>query len=188
MKRCSKISCWTDYPFEQLGDVAGELAPLRQVTIFHYDGNKMAGVESKCGAVEWIKAGYLYRNRARLSQGSKALNRRKLERMISTQPLEVYEGLVTDVSDGVMSVNLRATYEYGEPKHDAKIRLCQVSKEDVPLVKVGATFSLTMNKRTGQLPLKKQAPLQELIFLTPQNAEDKFCLVDSASTERSKHA
>ena len=82
MKRCKTITCWTDYPFEQLGDVPYKPAPIRHVNVITYDGNKYAKVSFEgCGDWLEVKAGYLYRQRGRLGQ-VKAVNLRKLERML----------------------------------------------------------------------------------------------------------
>ncbi len=82
MKRCRNITGWTDYPFEALGDKPGEIAPIRQVNVLSYDGNKYVKVSFKdSGDVETFKAGYLYGQRGRCGQVP-AINRRKLERML----------------------------------------------------------------------------------------------------------
>lgn len=164
MKRCANIKCWTDYPFVGLGDKPGVRAPIRRVTVIHYDGNKMATVQAACGAIEWIKAGYLYGNRARLMEGAVTISRRKLERMVSTRPLEEFEGLVVGVTTDAMAVNLKPTYEDHLPEHTMTIWLSEVSAADLPLVKDGARFTLTINPRTGLRPARKQAPLRHLVF------------------------
>lgn len=56
MKKSNNITCWTDYPFEELGDTPNEEAPIRHVRVMHFDGNKYAivgfiGVEPKVGHV-----------------------------------------------------------------------------------------------------------------------------------------
>lgn len=81
MKRCKTITCWTDYPFEQLGDKPYQRVPIRHVCVVSYDGNKYAKVLfSDCGDLLEVKAGYLYRRCGRLHQ-VKPVNQRKLERM-----------------------------------------------------------------------------------------------------------
>lgn len=82
MKRCKNIKCWTDYPFVSLGDVAGELAPVRHLLVLGFDNNKYATVMCLAtGQVESIKAGYLYRRATRYG-GSPCISFRKLERMV----------------------------------------------------------------------------------------------------------
>ena len=80
MKRCKKITCWTDYPFVELGDEPYKPAPLRRVLVLSYDGNKYATaiVEGVLTSVKW---GYLYRQAGRIGR-VRTINRRKLERMI----------------------------------------------------------------------------------------------------------
>lgn len=183
MKRCANITCWTDYPFVGLGDKPGVRAPIRRVTVYHYDGNKMATVRAQCGAIEWIKAGYLYRNRARLMEGAVAISRRKLERMVSTRPLEEFEGVVVGVTADDMAVNLKPTYEDHLPEHTMDIRLSEVSVADLPLVKDGARFTLTINRRTGLRPARKQAPLRHLVFSRKVWTAEAVAKIDILASE-----
>lgn len=84
MKQVATVSCWTDYPFVELGDVPRQKAPLRQVLVISYDGNKYATLSTVAdGRNLSVKWGYLYRHRGRLGQ-VKTVNRRKLERMKGT--------------------------------------------------------------------------------------------------------
>lgn len=79
----SKFTCWTDYPFVELGDVPNQPAPIRRVTVTGYDGDKYAKVEVVEGGKEVIteiKSGYLYTQPVRYAQ-AKFVNPRKLERM-----------------------------------------------------------------------------------------------------------
>lgn len=79
MKRCKTITCWTDYPFVELGDAPGKQAPIRHVNVISYDGDKYAKISfADCGDVLEVKAGYLYRHAGRYSR-VKTVNRRKLE-------------------------------------------------------------------------------------------------------------
>lgn len=82
MKRCKTITCWTDYPFTELGDEPYKEAPIRHVNVISFDGNKYAKV-SFGNHGDWlsVKAGYLYRQRGRCGQVKK-VNFRKLERML----------------------------------------------------------------------------------------------------------
>ena len=81
MKRCKNVTAWTDYPIKELGDISGKKAPIRRVNVLNYDQNKYV-IVSVSGVVTSFKAGYLYRNKARLGKGAVQLNIRKLERMI----------------------------------------------------------------------------------------------------------
>jgi hypothetical protein len=81
MKRCKHITCWTDYPFVELGDEPYKLAPIRHVNIISYDGNKYAKVSfENCGDILEVKIGYLYSQPGRYGQ-VKRVNPRKIERM-----------------------------------------------------------------------------------------------------------
>lgn len=56
MKHCHKITCWTDYPFND------EPSRIRHVQVLCYDGDKYATVmDLQTGEIEHVKAGYLYR-------------------------------------------------------------------------------------------------------------------------------
>jgi len=88
MKRCKLISCWTDYPFEELRDIAGKKAPMRQVTVLSYDGDKYCKVFCNALVLE-VKAGYLYSSPTKMEYKYKQwwpnpVNMRKIERMINT--------------------------------------------------------------------------------------------------------
>lgn len=88
MKRCKKISCWTDYPFLELGDISGKKAQIRHVNVVAFDGNKYATVSVIGGqSVLSVKACYLYRHAGR-SGHVKNVNFRKLERMIPASRLD----------------------------------------------------------------------------------------------------
>lgn len=81
MKRCKTITCWTDYPFTELGDIAYKKAPIRHVNVISFDGDKYAKVSfDNVGDVLEVKAGYLYSQPGRFGQ-VKNVNFRKLERM-----------------------------------------------------------------------------------------------------------
>lgn len=59
---------YTDYPILELGDEPQQRAPIRQVNIVAYDGNKYATIEVTEGertVTTEIKAGYLYKNARR---------------------------------------------------------------------------------------------------------------------------
>lgn len=53
------MQAWTDYPFENFGDASGKPAPVREVQVLSYDGDKYCRI--KLGDFETeVKAGYLY--------------------------------------------------------------------------------------------------------------------------------
>jgi hypothetical protein len=61
------MKAWTDYPFERLGDKPNEMAPVREITVKSYDGDKYCRV--KVGRVsEEVKAGYIYQQAGRLGE------------------------------------------------------------------------------------------------------------------------
>lgn len=53
------MQAWTDYPFVEFGDTANAIAPVREVQIIAFDGDKYATVVVEGIELE-IKAGYLY--------------------------------------------------------------------------------------------------------------------------------
>lgn len=53
------MRAYTDYPILALGDISGEEAPIREVKILYYDGDKRCKVIVQ-GVEEEIKTGYLY--------------------------------------------------------------------------------------------------------------------------------
>lgn len=163
MKRCARISCWTDYPLISLGDVSGQRAPIRRVTVVHYDQNKYATVMTAEGNMETFKWGYLYRSPGRRSEGGRSLNRRKLERMISTRPLEIFEGLVTGLAGDEMSVDLLPVLEDDVLKITT-IKLSDVPAADRPLVRKDARFTLTLYPKTGLRPARAQEPMRLIAF------------------------
>jgi hypothetical protein len=55
---------YTDYPFTELGDAPGQAAPIREVRVLSYDGNKYCRVLVDGHKLE-VKAGYIYRSRPR---------------------------------------------------------------------------------------------------------------------------
>ena len=81
MKKVKHLTCWTDYPFVELGDEPGKPAPIRHVNIIDYDGDKYATVSfERCGDFLSLKTGYLYSQPGRYGQ-VKCVNPRKIERM-----------------------------------------------------------------------------------------------------------
>lgn len=71
------MKAWTDYPFEHLGDQAGKRAPVRDVEVLSYDGNKYCKI-TVSGVFEEVKAGYLYQAAGRLNEVP-ALTKAQLE-------------------------------------------------------------------------------------------------------------
>jgi hypothetical protein len=71
------IDAYTDYPFTQLGDTAGEVAPIRKCTILTWDRNKYCDIlvyfvdkdGDLRGHTNNIKQFYLYKNEARIDSG-----------------------------------------------------------------------------------------------------------------------
>jgi len=58
---------YTDYPFIELGDESGKVAPVRKVIPLKYDGNKYCDVLVD-GVYSNIKAGYTYTERGRCGE------------------------------------------------------------------------------------------------------------------------
>lgn len=59
------IQAWTDYPFTELGDEPGQEAPVREITLLSYDGDKYVRVRLPDGQGSEIKAGYCYKSAGR---------------------------------------------------------------------------------------------------------------------------
>jgi hypothetical protein len=53
------MRAWTDYPIEELGDILGAEAPIRECEVLGWDGDKYATVVV-CGIRTSFKAGYIY--------------------------------------------------------------------------------------------------------------------------------
>lgn len=53
------MKAYTDYPFTELGDIAGLEAPIRECTVLLYDGDKYCDILID-GVVLEVKLGYLY--------------------------------------------------------------------------------------------------------------------------------
>ena len=58
------MKVYTDLPIEKLGDLPHRIAPVREVKIISYDGNKYCHVEVN-GVMLDIKTGYLYSKKGR---------------------------------------------------------------------------------------------------------------------------
>ena len=61
------MKAWTDYPFTQLQDEAGKNAPVREIEVLSYDGDKYCRVHV-CGHEDEIKAGYIYQREGRFGE------------------------------------------------------------------------------------------------------------------------
>lgn len=87
MKRLKQFDCWTDYPILELGDISGQPAPYRGVTVLCYDGDRYARVKIRGTEICIdIKTGYLYSNPGKTRKIHGAwypipVNRRKFELM-----------------------------------------------------------------------------------------------------------
>lgn len=58
------MKAFTDYPIVELGDKPSVEAPIREVVVISFDGNKYCKIEV-AGIYTEIKAGYLYRTAGR---------------------------------------------------------------------------------------------------------------------------
>lgn len=61
------MKAWTDYPIVELGDASGVYAPIREVDVISWDGDKYATVIVEGLTVEF-KAGYLYKKPGRCGE------------------------------------------------------------------------------------------------------------------------
>jgi len=59
------FKAYTDYPITELGDIAGELAPIREIEVHSFDGNKYC-VISVDGVTIEIKSGYIFSEPGRM--------------------------------------------------------------------------------------------------------------------------
>ena len=64
------MKAWTDYPFTQLGDISGKIAPVREIDVVEYDDDKYCVIlitaEDGSLLTSEIKAGYIYQKPGRL--------------------------------------------------------------------------------------------------------------------------
>ncbi len=80
------MAFYTDYPIFQLGDVAGEKAPVRECCPMSYDGNKYLKIAVNGAKYEIeVKSGYVYRNPVRLEDGPKKINHGEWMEMFKDQ-------------------------------------------------------------------------------------------------------
>lgn len=61
------MKAYTDYPFTLLGDIAGQEAPIREIEVLWFDGNKYVRIRVE-GIYEEIKYGYIYEKPGRLGE------------------------------------------------------------------------------------------------------------------------
>ena len=61
------MQAWTDYPFDFLGDAAGQIAPVREIEVLSYDDDKYCRI-NVLGHETEIKAGYIYQREGRLGE------------------------------------------------------------------------------------------------------------------------
>jgi len=61
------MKAFTDYPFEELGDIPGSETPIREVEVLVYDENKYCTVKVE-GIITEVKSGYLYTKHGREGQ------------------------------------------------------------------------------------------------------------------------
>ena len=61
------LKAFTDYPFAWMGDVEGEIAPVRECTVHSYDGDKYCKITVEGVSTE-VKSGYLYKTKGRFGK------------------------------------------------------------------------------------------------------------------------
>lgn len=72
------MKAWTDYPFINLGDKPNEVAPVREIEVLSYDGDKYCRVKFAGVFEEEIKSGYIYQREGRYGEVPH-ITRRQLE-------------------------------------------------------------------------------------------------------------
>lgn len=73
------MRAWTDYPFTWLGDVAGKEAPIREIKVVSYDGDKYCQI-MVADRYDFIKRGYIYQKPGRCGD-VKQLTDKQLEEL-----------------------------------------------------------------------------------------------------------
>ena len=63
------MKAWTDYPFIWLGDIPHQEAPIREIKVLSYDGDKYCRIVVNDNEDE-IKSGYIYQNKGRYGETS----------------------------------------------------------------------------------------------------------------------
>jgi len=79
------MRAYTDYPFDFLGDVVGEEAPIRQVKILYYDQDKRCKIVVE-GVETEVKTGYLYTKPLRCEEAYEQ------DEIINTQYVKNWKG------------------------------------------------------------------------------------------------
>jgi hypothetical protein len=62
------MKAWTDYPFRNLGDKPNKVAPVREIEVLSYDGDKYCQVKYAGVFEEQVKAGYIYQSEGRYGE------------------------------------------------------------------------------------------------------------------------
>ena len=73
------MKAWTDYPFTHLQDEDGKEAPVREIEVLSYDGDKYCKV-LVCGHEDEIKAGYIYQREGRYGEVAQ-ISREQLKKL-----------------------------------------------------------------------------------------------------------
>lgn len=69
MNKPKYIIGWTDYPIVELGDIPGKKAPIRQVKLISFDGDKYLNVlVVECGTFAQFKRCYFYSSPGRCGE------------------------------------------------------------------------------------------------------------------------
>lgn len=71
------MKAWTDYPFTWLGDIEFKEAPIREIEVVSYDGDKYCHIKV-AGGKDMIKRCYIYQKPGRCGE-VKALTNKQLE-------------------------------------------------------------------------------------------------------------
>lgn len=79
------MKAWTDYPFIGLGDNEGQEAPVREIEVLSYDGDKYCRIKV-CGIDEEIKSGYIYQREGRIGEVP-PITRRQLAMLVPNAEL-----------------------------------------------------------------------------------------------------
>ncbi len=61
------LKAWTDYPFVELGDEEYQEAPVREIIVLEYDGDKYVDIIVE-GVKTSIKSGYIYAKEGRYGE------------------------------------------------------------------------------------------------------------------------
>lgn len=61
------MKAYTDYPFVELGDISGEIAPIREIEVISYDFDKYCKIRVN-GIDSEIKLGYIYQQPGRVGE------------------------------------------------------------------------------------------------------------------------